>query len=279
MDTFSASDVFGVAISTQKTEVMFQPHTNHSDPTITVKSQKLPTVDKFTYLGNALSRNVIIDDDAEARIVWERQGLNLQTKLNVYKAVVMTSYVLCACEIWTVYCRHARKLNRFHINCLRRLLCITWQDMIPDTEVLESAGLQSIHTILTKAQLRWAGHVFTMSNERLPKHLPEGKRSTGGQRKRYKDSLKSPLNAFEINNGSWESLAPGTAISGRQLGHTNKPGYARRKKGDYSTTPVLRKEALRLTLIFNARTATKRFVPESALSATSGHIAYLRQTS
>ena len=124
--------------------------------TITVKSQKLPTVDKFTYLGSALSRSVIIDDDddAEARIVWERQGLNLQTKLNVYKAVVMTSHVLCACEIWTVYCRHARKLNRFHINCLHRLLRITWQDMIPDTEVLKCAGLQSIHALLKKAQLR-----------------------------------------------------------------------------------------------------------------------------
>ena len=120
--------------------------------------------------------------------------------------------LLYACETWAVYCRYARKLNRFHINCLCRLLRITWQDMIPDTEVLKCAGLQSIHALLKTAQLQWAGHVVRMSEERLPKHLlygqlSEGRRSTGSQRKRYKDSLKSSVNAFERNNKSWESLA------------------------------------------------------------------------
>ena len=92
--------------------------------------------DKFTYLGSTLSRNVLIDDEAGAKIakvsttfgrlrknMWERQGLNLQTKLKVYKAVVMTT-LLYACDIWTVYCRHARKLNILYINCLRRLLLL-----------------------------------------------------------------------------------------------------------------------------------------------------------
>ena len=37
--------------------------------------------------------------------------------------------------------------------------------------------------------------------------LSDGRWSTGGQRKRYKDSLKSSPKAFEINNESWESLA------------------------------------------------------------------------
>ena len=220
MDIFSsACDAFGLTISTKKTEVMFQPtpHTNYSDPTITVKGQKLPTVDKFTYPGSTLSRNVLIDDEVDARIakastafgrlhknVWKRQGLNLQTKLEVYKTVVMTT-LLYACETWTVCCRHARELIRFHINCLRRLLHINWQDMIPDTEVPKRAGLQSIHALLEKVQLRWAGHVVRVSDESLPKHLlyeelSEGRKSTGGQRKRHKHSLKASLKAFEINN-------------------------------------------------------------------------------
>ena len=59
----------------------------------------------------------------------------------------------------------------------------------------------------------------------------------------------------------------------------NKPGYARRKKRDCSANPVLRKQTLRLLLLFRVRTATELFVPESALSATSGHIAYMRQIS
>ena len=77
--------------------------------------------------------------------------------------------------------------------------------MIPDMEVLRLAELQSIHALLMKAQLRWAGHVVRMSAERLPKRLLYGNlsqrvRSTGSQRKRNKDSLKSSLKAFEINN-------------------------------------------------------------------------------
>ena len=37
--------------------------------------------------------------------------------------------------------------------------------------------------------------------------------------------------------------------------------------------------ALRLLLLFNARTARESFVAELALSTTSGHFAYMRQTS
>ena len=71
IDTFSSACVaLGLTISTKKTEAVFQPapHTNYSNPNITVKGQKLHTVDKFTYLGNNLSRNVLIDDEIDARI-------------------------------------------------------------------------------------------------------------------------------------------------------------------------------------------------------------------
>ena len=44
----------------------------------------------------------------------------------------------CACETWTVYQRHAKRLNHFQTSCLRKLLLkIKWQDRIPDTEVLK----------------------------------------------------------------------------------------------------------------------------------------------
>ena len=75
--------------------------------------------------------------------------------------------------------------------------------MIPDTEVLKKAGMQSMHTVLKLAQLRWTGHVIRMPDERLPKkvfygELQEGKRSQGGQKKRYKDTLKASLKDFNI---------------------------------------------------------------------------------
>ena len=73
-----------------------------------------------------------------------------------------------------------------------------------------------MHTVLKLAQLRWTGHVIRMPDERLftaskgsnlyillPKkvfygELQEGKRSQGGQNKRYKDTLKASLKDFDI---------------------------------------------------------------------------------
>ena len=86
----------------------------------------------------------------------------------------MLTVLLYACETWTVYSRHARKLNHFHTKCLRIILSIKWQDMVSDIDVLTRAGIPSIHTLLQKAQVRWAGHVTWMPDDRLPKQLLYG---------------------------------------------------------------------------------------------------------
>ena len=205
-------DSYDLTISIKKTEVVYQPAPGkpYKEPTITVKGQRLQVVDKFTYLASTLSRVVHIDDEVNARIakasaafgrlygsIWHRIGIRLDTKMKVYRSVVLPT-LLFACETWTVY-RHAKRLNHFHTSCLRKLLKIKWQDRIPDTEVLKSAGMQNVHTLLKLAQLRWTGHVTRMPDERLPKKIIYGelqveRRSHGGQKKRYKDTSKPPLN-------------------------------------------------------------------------------------
>ena len=72
--------------------------------------------------------------------------------------------------------------------------------------------MQSVHTLLKLAQLRWTGHVTRIPDERLPKkilyrELQVGKRSHGGQKKRYKDTLKASLKDFNIPTESWEQIA------------------------------------------------------------------------
>ena len=97
-------------------------------------------------------------------------------------AVVLT-FLCCACESWTVYWRRGRQL-----------------DMVPDPEVLTRAYTSSIHTLLSKAHVRWAGHVTLMPDDSLPKKLLHGelcyaKRSVDGQKKFFKTRLRRPSQA------------------------------------------------------------------------------------
>ena len=132
---------------------------------------------------STLSRNVRIDDEAVLRIakasaafgnlrekVWEREGLSIQTKPKVYKSVILPS-LLYSCEAWTVYSCHLKSLNSFHLKCLRKILKIRWKDKVPDTEVLHRADTTSIHTLISKNQLRWSGHVVRMDDNWLPKRF------------------------------------------------------------------------------------------------------------
>ena len=226
-DIFSAACTnFGLTISTKKTEVMHQPAPGkqYVEPNININGQRLNVVDRFTYLGSTLSRNVVIDDEINIRLakasaafgrlsktVWDKRGITTPTKIKVYKAIVITT-LLYGCETWTVYARHTKKLNHFHTTRLRKLLGISWQERVPDTEVLTRAGLPSIQTLLMKTQLRWAGHVARMPDCRIPKklffgELQDGKRSLGAPKKRFKDTLKASLKAFGINPVSWEQAA------------------------------------------------------------------------
>nr|VZI50548.1 unnamed protein product [Spirometra erinaceieuropaei] len=230
MDLFSAAcENFGLVINTQKTVVMHQPPPNsatapNTPPQINVNGNQLQVVDNFPYMGSTLSHNTKIDDEVASRIskasqafgrlrntVWNRHGLQLSTKLKMYKAVILPT-LLYGAETWTVYTRQARRLNHFHLSCLRRILRLNWQDRIPDTEVLERTGILSIYCMPRQMQLRWSGHLVRMDDERLPKRLfygdvATGSRRQGGQIRRYKDTLKSSLKRLQIKPTNWEELA------------------------------------------------------------------------
>ena len=78
--------------------------------------------------------------------------------------------------------------------------------------MLERSQLPSVITTMREAQIRWAGHVSRMSDSRIPKQLlygelSQGARKAGGQRKRFKDSLKANLKDFNIDVTTWENAA------------------------------------------------------------------------
>ncbi|KAL0860281.1 hypothetical protein ABMA27_009699 [Loxostege sticticalis] len=115
-------------------------------------------------------------------------------------AVVLPN-ILYSAETWTVYRRHIRMLDRFHLRCLRKILNIRWSDRVRNTEAY-----------LMRRQLRWCGHVSRMPEERVAKRifyaeLEEGKRKHGGQLLRYKDVLKRHMKKCNIEPSQWERQA------------------------------------------------------------------------
>ena len=123
-----------------------------------------------------------------------------------------TNTAVWVCEAWTPYRRHIQRLDQFHMRCLRRIANIKWQDMIPNTEVIQRCAQTGIEQHIKCAQLRWSRHLVRMADDRIPKdvfyeELAAGHRTRGGQRKRYKDVLKATLKSCGIPHNTWEATA------------------------------------------------------------------------
>ena len=100
---------------------------------------------------------------------------------------------------------------------VRKLLHIKWQDKVPDTEILEQTGIKSVY-VYHAPQARWAGHVARMPNHRLPKQifyeeLWDSKRTVGGQKNRYKNSLNATFKELQIDFNTGRSK-PKTVSAG-----------------------------------------------------------------
>ena len=61
---------FRLTINTKKTQVLHQPPSHHPymEPSVTANGEVLNAVDKFTYLGSVLSRDVHVDNEVDAHI-------------------------------------------------------------------------------------------------------------------------------------------------------------------------------------------------------------------
>ena len=79
--------------------------------------------------------------------VRRERGITQATKIAVYRAVVLPT-LLYGCETWTCYRRHLKKLDQFHLRCLRRLLGISWKDRITYQEVLRHSSMPDVEVLI-----------------------------------------------------------------------------------------------------------------------------------
>ena len=103
---------------------------------------KLEVVHEFVHLGSTITDNLSIDSELDKRIgkaamtlsrltkrVWSNNELSDNTKVDVYKACVIST-LLYGSESRTMQAHQEKRLNVFHVCCLRRILGITRQDKV-----------------------------------------------------------------------------------------------------------------------------------------------------
>lgn len=220
----SAYVAMGLKVNINKTEVLIQ-HTGIEpiQPRFHIQGEVLKVVENFTYLGSTLDSSCSLDIEINARInnasaafgrlnqrVFNNHHLKPTTKAAVYRAVCVST-LLYGAETWTLYCRHVRALEAFHMQCLRRILGISWQDHVSFDLIYERTNTTCIESTLAKRHLQWVGHVLRMAEDKLPRQLLcgqlyQGSRPPGGQKKRFKDHCKNLLKQCHLQPSALETL-------------------------------------------------------------------------
>ena len=159
-------------------------------------------------------------------------------------------------QTWTLYRKHTKQLERFHMRYLRSTMGIKWQDRVTSLKVLDRASLVSIETVALKAQLRWTGHVIRMEPFRLPLQLLCGElrqrqRPRGRPKKRFKDCTK---------NSPKHSGTPSTEL--QNLAQADQLGAHWRDRPRKSSRPTRRDH------LASARQRRKASTPALSTTAT-----------
>ena len=224
IDSFAdAASSFDLTINCKKTEVMALQNSVVRNP-LSVNGTHVANVHSFKYLGSTVTDDCRLDQELDCRIqcattsfgwlwdrLWSSHDISNKTKISVYTAAI-TSALLFGAETWTLYQRHFVRLQHVQQRHLRAILRVPYTDRITNDQILDRAGVPDIEMFVRKMQLRWAGHVARMSDDRIPKQLLFGKlttgiRTVGHPLLRWKDSLKDTLKQSNISTMQWQDIA------------------------------------------------------------------------
>ena len=138
---------------------------------IQIGGKNVENVDKFEYLGSLITWDNNCSEEIRRRIgkaagtmaslrhVWNGKKLTIQNKLRILTTCVF-SVLLYASETWTLKETDKKKLLAFEIKCYRRILRISWKDMIRNEDIRKTiAREETIIDTIKKRKLRLFGHI------------------------------------------------------------------------------------------------------------------------
>ncbi|KAL4084163.1 hypothetical protein QTP88_027996 [Uroleucon formosanum] len=141
-------------INTQKTKVLVCSRNNNITTRIHLQNnQEIKQVEEFAYLGSIVSKDdrskkEIVKRICQAKIPFNKKrglftskNISVRTRINLLMTYVW-SIMLYGSETWTIAKAERRRIEAFEIWCFRRMLKISWTDMVSNEEVLERMSVR-----------------------------------------------------------------------------------------------------------------------------------------
>ena len=176
-----AAEEAGLLMNTKKTKTLVFGDRN-IEKHVQIAGNIIENVEQFEYLGSLLTWDNNCTDEIKRRIgkaigamaalksIWNSKKIKIENKIRILTTCVF-SVLLYASETWTLKEADRKKLLAFEMKCYRRILRISWKDMIRNTDIRKQiARKETIIDNIKRRKLRLFGHICRMNDNRLIKH-------------------------------------------------------------------------------------------------------------
>ena len=226
---------YKMEIGPDKTKVMTN-NPNSFQREIKIKGQRLEEGENFKYLGQSSltkDQNQNSPDNSSfsrLKIIWRNKNISLASKVKLMRTLILATF-LYACESWTLTAEIERRIQALEMRCYRRLLNISYNDLVTDEEVrnrIQNAiGVHDdLLTMVKKRKLRWYSHISRSSGmaKTILQGALKGARRRGRQHKRWENKIKEwtgmgfgdSLTAAEDREG-WKGIVTTSSVVPRRL--------------------------------------------------------------
>ena len=204
----------GMKINLDKTEILIINRGPKETLNIEVRGTRVKETETVKYLGCTFTdtgdKNK--QEITERIVKYNKCAYALYPLMNdaympkdVRKAIfegVLTPIITYGSESWTLTTKDKSRIQASEMKPLRTIVKKTRRDHIRNEDIRRMVGVIPMLNKIEKRQLQWLGHVERMDEERIAKKrwnwTPEGRRSRGRPRKRWKDAVAEILLKYDI---------------------------------------------------------------------------------
>ena len=186
---------------------------------INVYGKTLEQVHSFIYLGSQFTSDSRCEKEIRMRIGIAKSAFITMSKVLTSKHIHMTarikvlrcyvwSTLLYGCETWTISVAMQKKLDAFETWLYKRMLKISWKDMVTNEEVYRRMNIkQSLLVNIVRRQTNFLGHVLRKNDieHLVVTGFVDGKRARFRQRETFltllgKFTNKPPMELLRLAN-------------------------------------------------------------------------------